>query len=285
MSNGAAQPRAPLATLDQHKPQEHQQQQQQLLHASINTTRSAVDSSNGSYASAASSSLLDSSLECGESLDHLSESEVTGMAANYPELAARALALASQSALDRVHIQSLEAQVEAARIWSESLVAEANRARTERDQWRSQYETQEGALRQTQILLACMREAHDPAVPATPADPSLSPRSAAFESERRLLSSHHRAALDAKDALISTLVADRDASESALRQLRADYATLLQTAAATRYTDAVLAQEHRDKLQRLVEQQLNQQRRDTEAAVTAALATAANTTTDSTMQR
>jgi hypothetical protein len=262
--------RAPLASIDDASNDHRHQQQQLALHASIDTTRSAVDSSSSSCLSA-SSSAVDSSMECTETLE-LSVGDVEAMASNYPALASRSLALASQSALDRVHIQSLQAQVSAARLWNASLEEDKERLRQERDQWRSKAEERESALRQTQIMLACLQQVHEPASAAVAvATGQGSPRSVAFDRERRLLSAHHRAALEAKDALISALVVERERAETALRQTRADLAATMQSAAETRYSDAVLASEQREKFQRLVEQQLDQQRRATEEAVTMAL--------------
>lgn len=232
------------------------------LHASINTTRSAVDSSAAS--SHASHSFLDSSMECTESLDD------SPLGAHYPELASRSLALASQVALDRIHIQSLESQLNAAHIWNTSLEEEKDRLRADRDEWRATAEARESALRQTQIMLACVQEPlqHTSTSPSN-ADSygPISPRSAAFDRERQALSSHHRAALDAKDALIASLVAERERSELALRAARSDLSEYIRNSAAARYADAQLAHDQREKLQRLVESQLEQQRRITEFAV------------------
>jgi hypothetical protein len=229
---------------------------------------SRIDAALHSSTSTAAAGLTshDTSMECNEQLE-LSFSEISSMADAYPELAARALELANQTALDRVHIQSLQQQLQASTVWQSELEQEVRSLRVERDAWQAKAEQHEGALRHTQILMACMKmegvaqpaSSGAAAASATSASPAAS-ESSFFSREISLLRSHHRAALDAKDALLSEVASQRDAAQAALRQLREEYSHALHQAADTRYNDAVRSSEQRERFQKLVESQLNAQR-------------------------
>lgn len=272
------------------------------LHSSLDTTHSPLNSSASeaalSVASSDASSIPSSnaasplraaasSLACGESLEEtdaggsamVTSEEVSSLSANYDALAAQCLKLASQAHVDRVHIQALSAQRDAAQALARDLRAQLSQAQSAADEWQRKADAGESLLRHTQILLACLREAHETPqqahAAAYAAQPARRPgegsginvavtREQILEEELRRTEANYRALVQAKDSSIAALTSERDEALAALHALRAEYSEAMERAAEARYTDALLAHEQRVKFQTLMEGQLEQQRRATE---------------------
>jgi hypothetical protein len=179
--------------------------------------------------------------------------------------------------VDRVHIDSLQAQLEAARQWALQLEEQMHSFQSKADEMERRALNSEAALRQTQIVLACMQQdsaSSDAAIAASsrssysisaadnPSGPQ-SPRTQAVEASKRALSQHYRTALEQKDALLVATRIERDTQAAALATLQSDYSIAMQRAAEARYNDALLAGEQRAKFQTLMEKQLEQQRGET----------------------
>ena len=189
----------------------------------------------------------------------------------------RSVALAREVALQRIHIESLQAQLAASQLENVNLQEVNNRLQSDRDDWRNKAEQRQTALGHTQVLLECLKAQDETAnVSLSRSSPvrttsfsnaPISPRTISHQQELARLSNHHQSAIAAKDVLIASIISDRDRAESESRRLRSQLAELTRLNAESRYSEAVLAHEQREKFQRMVDFQLEQSRQTADQAI------------------